>query len=250
MHVLTEHSRIEHVLSRIDARVKIFSALAVLAMVLSYHGFLFPLIVAAACVSVTLGLGIRPRAFLLRYAEPLFIAAVIVLLKLFFSGHDPLFSLPMLGGTISGQRDGLLEGLQIAARIVGAVSLIALLGFSTPFADFMAGISWFRVPKGFVEILMFAYRAIFVLFEDALVIYQAQRNRLGYSTLRRGLSSFGTLAGSLTIKAFDHSQNTTVAMMQRGYDGTMPMLQHKPFKRMEIALSLLFVLGLGVLWKI
>ncbi len=250
MHVLTEHTRIDHVLSRIDARVKIPSALAVLVMILSYRGFAFPLIVAAACILFTLGMGIRPRVLLLRYSEPVFIAAVIVLLKLFFFGQEALFSLQLFGNTITGHRDGLLEGLQIAARIVSAVSLIALLGFSTPFAEFMAGLSWFRVPKGFVEILMFAYRSVFMLFDEAQVIYQAQKNRLGYSSLRRGLSSFGTLAGALTIKAFDHSQNTTVAMMQRGYDGTLPMLKHKPFRMPEVVLSTLFLFGLGVLWKI
>jgi cobalt/nickel transport system permease protein len=114
----------------------------------------------------------------------------------------------------------------------------------------MAGLSWFRVPKGFIEILMFAYRYIFVLFEDAQVIYQAQKNRLGYSTIRRGLSSFGTLAGSLTIKAFDNSQSTTVAMVQRGYDGDMPMLSHRPFKSTEVVTSTLVLLIMGVIWKI
>ncbi len=158
----------------------------------------------------------------------------MLLLKLFFSGQDELFSLNIFGAEVVGHRDGLREGLLIGTRIIGAVSIVAVLGFSTPFTEFMAGLSWFRVPKGFIEILMFAYRYIFVLFEDAQVIYQAQKNRLGYSNVRRGLSSFGTLAGSLTIKAFDHSQSTTVAMVQRGYDGAMPMLMHKPFKSSEL----------------
>jgi len=137
----------------------------------------------------------------------------------------------------------------IGSRIIGAVSIVALVGFSTPFAEFMAGLSWLRVPKGFVEILMFAYRYIFVLLDDANVIYSAQKNRLGYSTMRRGLSSFGVLAGSLTLKAFDHSHNTTVAMVQRGYDGNMPLLKHKSFKLYEVAASVLFMVGMGLLWK-
>ena len=97
---------------------------------------------------------------------------------------------------------------------------------------------------------MFAYRYIFVLLDDANVIYSAQKNRLGYSTVRRGLSSFGVLAGSLTLKAFDNSHNTTVAMVQRGYDGNMPLLKHKAFKLSEIAASVVFVAGMGVLWKL
>jgi cobalt/nickel transport system permease protein len=188
--------------------------------------------------------------FVLRFSEPLFIAAVVLLLKFFFSGKDILFSFSIIGIDIVGHRDGLMEGLMIGSRILGAVAIVALVGFSTPFTEFMAGLSWLRVPKGFIEILMFAYRYIFVLLDDANVIYSAQKNRLGYSSMRRGLSSFGVLAGSLTLKAFDNSHNTTVAMVQRGYDGNMPLLRHKSFKLSEIAASVVFVAGMGFLWKL
>ena len=63
---------------------------------------------------------------------------------------------------------------------------------------------------------MFAYRYIFVLLDDATVIYSAQKNRLGYSTIRRGLSSFGVLAGSLTLKAFDQQPGTRRLPWSRG----------------------------------
>lgn len=248
--MFSEYVKKDHVLSRIDARVKLVVALALLAMVLSCHGFVFPVATAVLCLFLCMTIKVPLRVIVLRYSEPLFIAAVVILLKLFFSGQDALFSVNIFGAEVVGHRDGLREGLLIGARILGAVSIIAVLGFSTPFTEFMAGLSWFRVPKGFIEVLMFAYRYIFVLFEDAQVIYQAQKNRLGYSTVRRGLSSFGTLAGSLTIKAFDNSQNTTVAMVQRGYDGNMPMLMHKSFNASEIYVSALFLLAMGVVWKI
>ncbi len=249
MRILSEYFKHEHMLSKVDARVKLLAALAVLIMVLSYRGVAFPGLITFVCLFLCIRMRIPFRAFILRFSEPLFIAAIVLLLKFFFSGQDALFSLKIFGAEIVGHRDGLREGLLIAARMIGAVSVIAVLGFSTPFTEFMAGLSWFRVPKGFIEILMFAYRYIFVLFEDAQVIYQAQKNRLGYSTVRRGLSSFGTLAGTLTIKAFDHSQSTTVAMMQRGYDGDMPMLKAKPFKALDVAFSVLFVIAMGFLWK-
>jgi cobalt/nickel transport system permease protein len=36
-------------------------------------------------------------------------------------------------------------------------------------------------------------------------------------------------------------------MIQRGYDGAMPMLRHKPFVTAEVALALLFVASMGIL---
>lgn len=250
MELFSEYFKKDHILSRIDARVKLLVAFAILIMVLSYKGFTLPLLVTLLCFFFCIKMKIPLRVFILRFSEPVFIASIVLLLKFFFSGKDVMFSLNVMGIKLVGYRDGLIEGLMIACRIIGSVSIVATLGFSTPFIELMAGLSWFKVPKGFIEILMFAYRYIFVLLEDAMVIYNAQKNRLGYSNIRRGLGSFSTLAGSLVLKAFDHSHNITVAMIQRGYDGNIPMLKHKPFKSAEIVILVLFILLMGVLWKI
>jgi len=250
MELFSEYFKKDHLLSRADARVKLLVSLVILAMVLSYKGFALPALVTTLCLFLCMRMKIPLKVFVLRFSEPLFIAVVVLLLKFFFSGKDALFSLNVFGMEVVGHRDGLVEGLLIGSRIIGAVSVVAVMGFSTPFTEFMAALSWLRVPRGFIEILMFAYRSIFVLLEDAMVIYSAQKNRLGYSSVRRGLGSFGTLAGSLTIKAFDHSQSTTVAMVQRGYDGNMPLLKHKPFQYSDIIVSVLFIGVLGVVWRI
>lgn len=233
MEIFSEHLRKDHLLSDIDARIKLLTALSLLGMVLSYKGFLFPVIITAICIFLCVMMKIPLRTFVFRFSEPLFIASVIILLKFFISG-----------------RDGLMDGLAIACRIVSAVSIVAVLGFSTPFAGIMSALSWMRIPKGFVEILMLAYRYVFVLLEDAMVIYNAQKNRLGYSSIRRGLSSFGALTGSLVLKAFDHSNNLTASMVQRGYDGNIPAMKHKPFKLQDIAVSVFLITIIGALWTI
>lgn len=248
MEIFTDQTRKEHFLSRTDARVKIISSLMILVMVLSYRGIFFPLFVFVAGMGLCYKMKIPLKRFLLRFSEPLFIVSVVLILKLFFSGKETLFSFAWFGITVIGHSDGLMEGIRIACRIMGAVSIVAVLGFSTPFNEIMAGLSWMRVPRSFVEISMFAYRYIFLLFEDGMVIYNAQKNRLGYTKIRRGLNSFGVLAGSLTLKAFDNSHNTTVAMVQRGYDGTMPLLKQKPFRLAEVSLSILVIAVMGIIW--
>jgi len=238
----------EHPLTRLDPRVKLLSALALLVMVISCKGVAFPLLVAAVCLALSLGIGVRPKVLALRFAEPLFIAAMVLLLKLFFAGSVPLFSVDFFGLQIVGHRDGLLEGLLITSRIAGAVSVVATVGFATPFTELMAALAWLRVPQGFIEVALFAWRYLFVLLDDAQVVYAAQKNRLGYAGYRRGLRSFGTLAGALVIKAFDNSQTVTTAMVQRGYDGTMPLLKHKPFILKEVAMSCFFLVVIGFIW--
>ncbi|GAB7025785.1 cobalt ECF transporter T component CbiQ [Geotalea toluenoxydans] len=249
-HSLQQTQVADHPLSRYDARVKLLAVLALLTMVLSYRGAAFPLLLSALSVALCLSLKVRPRLLMLRFAQPLFFAAVIVLLKLFTTGAVPLFTLSVWGINLIGYSDGLGEGLLIAGRIVGAVSLVALLGFSTSFTDLISALAWFRVPQGLIEVALFAWRYLFVLFEDAMVIYNAQKNRLGYAGYPQGLRSFGTLAGAMVIKAFDNSQTITTAMVQRGYDGTLPPIRQQPFRGREVAATLLVVAVLGVIWNV
>jgi len=240
----------EHWLSRLDGRVKLVVTLSILIMVLSYKGLAFHFLVTGICLVLFIQMKIPWRVFLLRFSEPAVIVLVILFLKIFFSTGESIFSAEIMGIRITAYREGLAEGISIAGRIIAAISIMAVMVFSTPFAELLAALSWIRVPKAFIEILMYAYRYIFVLIEDAGVIYDAQKNRLGYADLNRRFSSFGTLVGALILKAFEHSQNITVAMVQRGYDGNMPLFDQKPFNPAEIVVSLLFVAGMGVVWVI
>jgi len=247
---ILHHHSYDHPLTRLDARVKLLCAFTLLVMVLSYRGIMFPLLLGGLCIGLCLNLGVRLRLLAIRFSQPLFIAGMVLLLKLFASGQAPLFSWSLLGVTITGYSDGLQEGFLVVGRIFGAVSVVSLVGFSSSFTDLMAALAWLRVPRGVIDVALFAWRYLFVLFDDAMVVYHSQKNRLGYAGYRRGLSSFGTLTGAMVIKAFDNSQTITTAMVQRGYDGTMPLIRQKPFRLGEVALSLLFVVAMGVLWQI
>lgn len=249
MDLFSEYLKKGHILARMDARVKLLVSIVMLGMVLTYKGFIFPIFIAVLCLSLWVWMRIPFKVFLLRFSEPLFIAGILLLLKLFFSGRELPISISLSGLKISGYKDGLLEGLILAIRIIAAVSIVNVIAASTPFVEFVAALSWMRIPCGFIEILVFAYRYIFVLIEDAMIIYNAQKNRLGYSSITRGLGSFGTLSGSLILKAFEHSSKITISMIQRGYDGNIPLLKNKPLKPMEIILSMLFVSGAVLIWR-
>jgi cobalt/nickel transport system permease protein len=225
--------------------VKILSALALLVMVITCHSLAFPIVVSLLSLGLCLSLGVRPKILLLRFSEPLFIATGILVLKLLFSGTTPLFTFHLAGWELVGHRDGLLDGARVAGRILGGASLLAVVGFSTPFTDLLAALSWLRVPRVLIDIALFAWRYLFLLLEDAQVVYHAQRNRLGYIGYGRGLRSFGTLAGVLVIKAFDNSQSITTAMVQRGYDGEMPLLAHKPLRVAEVFSAFLVISVIG-----
>ncbi len=239
-----------HPFTGLDARIKLLTALALLIMVISYRGMAFPLLLAGLGVIICLTLRVRPRLLLLRFAEPLLLALLVLLLKAFFSGQTMLWSVTLFGLEIVCHADGLQEGFQIASRIMGAVSVVAAAGFATPFTEVMGALAWMRLPRGLIEVMVFAWRYLFLLLDDAQVIHAAQKNRLGYTGFRRGFRSFGTLTGALVIKAFDSSQTMTVAMVQRGYDGTLPLFRHKPFRVGQLLGALSMVSLFGLIWQL
>lgn len=249
-HFVTAAAATEHRLSGVDPRLKLLASLALLGLAISSRGGLFPVLLAALCLGTALAIKVRPRLLLARLAQPFFIAGVLLVLKLFTGSGEEIGSCTLFGHAFVAHLDGLHAGLLIAGRIVAAVSVLLLLGFSTPFTELMAALAWLRVPRDLIEVALFAWRSLFVLFDDAQVVYSAQRNRLGYSGWKRSLASFGTLAGALVIKAFDSSQTLTTAMVQRGYDGTLPLCKHRPFRAGEVTCSSLLVVIMGALWLI
>jgi len=120
-----------------------------------------------------------------------------------------------------GIQEGFARGFLNFAKVLGAVSLIIFLSMTTPVNKLLNAARWFKVPNTWIEIAMLTYRYSFVLLEDALTIRNAQKARLGYSSLARGLRSFGDLAGLTVIRAYDRSMAVYESMMLRGYNGTM-----------------------------
>ena len=250
MKSINSQSSGNHPLCSVDARVKLAVALSLLLMVVSSRGLLFPLLTAVICLCTCLSLRVRIRTLLTRFAEPLFIAAVVLVMKALGSGNTPLWALHLPFMDITFYQEGAVEGLRLATRIAGGVAVVASVGFATTFTELLAALSWFRVPREVTEVALFAWRYLFVLADDAQVIHSAQKNRLGYVGVRRSFRSFGTLAGALVIKAFDASQTMTTSMVQRGYDGNMPLLRHSPFRKSEVIMSLLLIFGMGVIWRL
>lgn len=248
MEIFAAYFQKKHFLLNVDARMKLITTAALLAMVLSCKGIFFPLLVAFSCVLLGLKMHIPFRILFLRYAEPLFIAGTVLVLKFLFSGTEVCFSAKIIGIRVAGYKDGLFEGLKIASRIIGASSLFIIFSFATSFNQLFLALSWVRVPRGLIEILAFAYRYVFMLFEDALVIYNTQKNRLGYVGIKSGLRCFGMLLGELVLRAFTQSQKTTLAMVQRGYSGELPLGCAVSFKAKEVMLTAGVICAMGWLW--
>lgn len=234
----------------IDPRIRLLAAVLLLALVVSSTGSGFPWLVAAICLPAAWGSGMTLRVLCLRLLHPLFITAMILALKVFMGAGETFILFQTASYALLAHRAGLQEGLLIVSRIMGAVSVAILLSQMMTFTETMAALAWLRVPRGLVDVSLFAWRSLFMLYDDAGVVYTAQKNRLGYCGMRRSLRSFGSMAGMLTIRAFDGSQSMTTAMTQRGYDGTLPLLRGSRVSRAQFAGLLVFALAAATAWTL
>lgn len=237
-------------MTAVDPRTRLMAAGLLLALVISSHGSAFPCQVAGICLPVALIAGMQPRVLLLRLLHPLFIAIVILALKTFMGAGESVTLFTIGSFSLAGQIEGLREGFLITSRIIGAVSVAVLLSQIMTFTETMAALAWLRVPRGLVDVAMFAWRSLFMLYDDAGIVYTAQKNRLGYCGMRRGLKSFGAMAGMLIIRAFDSSQAMTVAMTQRGYDGSLPLLRNSRLGGQQLTGLLMFAIAATTAWKL
>jgi len=205
------------VLSAVDARVKLAVG-AVLLGVNLVAGRGFSLLLLAACLVALLAVvRIHWIALSLRMLPALVVGAMLVLLQGLTTPGRALISiaLPRLAPvTVSGE--GLLAGSDLAAVVLAGVSLLLLLGLSTPLPALLGALRWYRVPGLLIDLGMLMYRYLFLFVEEAQRMRQAQRLRGPDVPWRRAMGGFNSLGANLLIRSYDRSQRVYDAQRLRG----------------------------------
>ena len=124
--------------------------------------------------------------------------------------------------------DGLLAGWNILVKGTLGVLISVTLAATTPMRDLVAGLSRLRVPALFTTIatLMLRYLEVIV----------AEAGRMRLARLARGhdprfLWQVGATVrgiGTLFLRSYERGERVHLAMLSRGYRGTMPALGAGP----------------------
>jgi cobalt/nickel transport system permease protein len=236
-------ARRDNVVQRQDSRVKVAVTLCGFMAVVFSSRPVFPVMVFFLVFSILMGLKIPLRLLIRRYLPAAGITLMLMVLHGFMIGSDPLPSLSLGGWELTLYQEGVDRGVLIGSRVIGAFSLLLMLGFVTPAHDIFRALHWFRIPKEWVEIALMTYRYIFVLLDDASDIATAQKIRLGYVGFTRSLGSMGLLVGSVLVCSLDQSLRTHEAMTARAYTGEMPFV---PMGRLELKAIGVIVLAVAV----
>ena len=207
-------------LHRLDPRVKLVTTLVFIVTVVSFGKhelsalipfFMFPLVQ----ISVdSLPVGYLFRKVLIVAPFALFIGIFNPLLD-----RDILFRIGSLH--ISG---GWVSYLSILMRFVltvsAALTLVALTGFSTV----CLALEKLGAPRPFVVQLLFLYRYIFVLTDEAARLARAWVLRT-FESIGMGFAPFVSILAQLLLRTLDRAQRVHQAMRCRGFEDHMPILR-------------------------
>jgi cobalt/nickel transport system permease protein len=131
--------------------------------------------------------------------------------------------------------DGLWGAWNILAKGTLGVAAAVVLAATTPVPEILHGLERLRLPRVIVAITGFMVRYLDLTVEEARRMAIARRSR-GHDPrwLWQARAVAGS-AGTLFIRSFERGERVHLAMVSRGYDGTLPSFGAAPASRSEWA---------------
>jgi len=198
---------------RVDPRIKVLTTLYFIAVVISFNKYdpagLAPLVVYALAIMT---IGNIPFAYIMK---KLLIASPFVLsVALFNPILDRSPALDLGPFIVSG---GFVSFASIVAKFVLTVSAGLALIACTGFDSICSALSRMGIPGAFTIQLLFLYRYIFVLGEEAARMARARTLR-SFGNKGLGVGVYSSMIGQLLLRTMDRAQRIHLAMLCRGFD--------------------------------
>lgn len=224
---------------RVDPRAKVIATLVYLVCVVSYSKYdviallpfiIFPLVMASE--------GGLPFGYL---GRRLLVAAPFAVVIGMFN--------PLLDRAIIGQIGGIaiiagwVSFTSIVVRFLLTTAAALVLIGTTSMNGVCMGIDRLGAPDVFATQLLFLYRYIFVLADEALTMGRARSLR-SFGSRGMGLRVFGQILGHLLLRTYARAQRIYTAMLCRGFDGHVRVLRQPEFRVSDWA----FMLGWSALF--
>lgn len=228
-------------LQRLDPRAKLFTTLVFITAVVSFGKYeitaLLPFFIYPVVLSAV---GNLPPGYL---ARKVLLAAPFA----FFIGiFNPLLDRAVLVhlGPV-GISGGWVSFASIMLRFTLTVSAALILIAGTGFHAVCLAMEKLAVPRVFVVQLLFLYRYLFVLADEAARLVRARTLR-SFQGRGLGFRVFSFIIGQLLLRTLDRATRIHRAMLSRGFDGAIHLARPLRFRGRDAAFCLgwsgLFVL--------
>ena len=207
-------SRGNTLLHRLDPRVKVLTTVSYVVAVVSFgpHAVaaLFPFLLYPITLCIW---GRLPLAYMLKRVLLVMPFALMVGLFNPFLDREPLLALGPI--VLSG---GWVSFISICMRVfLASIAAFILIGL-TGMPNVALGLERLKVPRLFVVQLLFVYRYIFVLTEEAVRMMRAYTLRSVHGR-RPGVRVFSLLVGHLLLRTLERARRIYLAMSCRGFTG-------------------------------
>jgi cobalt/nickel transport system permease protein len=215
---------------RLDPRVKVIATVMFLFTVISFPKyeivalvpfFLFP--------ALLMTIGEIPILFILR--KVLLVSPFAILIGVFNPLLDARTVAVISGVPVSA---GFLSFLSILLKFTLTVSAALLLIATTSFPGVCHALRRLGFPAIFVTQLLFLYRYLFVLMEEAMRIIRAREMR-SFGTRGTKIKVFARLIGALLFRTVDRAERIYCAMLSRGFRGDIPGLKKYHIAAIDLA---------------
>ena len=129
---------------------------------------------------------------------------------------------------------GFISLLSILLKFTLTISAALLLIATTSFPGVCHALRRLGFPSLFISQLLFLYRYIFVLMEEAMRIIRA-RDMRSFGTRGTGMKVFMRLIGILFLRTMDRAERIYYAMPSRGLHGDIPSLKKYHIAPIDLA---------------
>lgn len=183
----------------------------------------YALVLGAAAASAGLPAGLVVRRLLI---ELPFLAFAVFLP---FVGQGPQVEVAGLSLSV----EGLWGAWNILAKGTLGVAATVILVATTPVPEIIHGLERLRLPRVVTAITGFMVRYLDLTVEEARRMAIARQSRGHDPRWLWQARAVAASAGTLFIRSFERGERVHLAMVSRGYDGTLPSFGAAPAARHE-----------------
>jgi len=232
---IDHHSGVQSPIHHLDARAKIlvFFTLIVVGVSSPPNAFLLFGFLALTLISIAL-LARLPLGHLAKKILVILPFLFLVTLSIPFMKKDMVGGGYNLGlGGLSVSKSGLWILWNVVIKACLGVFSIILLSSTTSFPDLIKGMERLRTPRIFTVLTSFMYRYSFILIDEIHRMKRARDSRCFGGKWFWHSKVIGHMVGSLFLRSFHRGERVYLAMLSRGYQGTMPETSVGRFGRGE-----------------
>lgn len=192
-----------------------FIIIAVLTPIQQWQSFVGYFLI----IFITLAISKLPALTLAKRATIEFPFIIFALLMPFTAGGE-MFDV----GPISLSREGSIAGLNLITKATLGVFCSMILAGSTTAHSLLAGFVRIKTPSLFVQIAAFMIRYLNVINDQMTRMKVARESRGFHAKGIRSWPIFTSTLGALFIRSYERGERVHLAMLSRGYAGTLSSL--------------------------